>query len=152
MYFCLLEMLDMNCSIINEQIFIRIKCDCSLQNNTYQVILKSLRESSGNITAIRTMCENDLKIPVNPSLSYDIIVFQISIVNGIVQYDTLHYYYQQSLSVKDVESTSTKGSARTNNGTVYLNYSIDIPRLNVLWPNSFLDKIWQSLQNTIQWC
>ncbi len=115
---CFLEIREINCSITDNQGIMKIECECSLQNDTYQVILKSSRESSGNIITIRTECEKDLQIPVDPSLLYDTIIFRISNINGIIQYETL-LYFGQSMSVsKDytTELKSTKGSARKKNG------------------------------------
>ena len=117
LYSYLLEKHDMNCSIIDNHDFMRIECDCSLQNSAYQVILKSSRESSGNVIAVRAECENGTHIPVDPSLLYDIIIFQISIVNGKIQHEPLHYF-QQSMSVLTTETASTNGSARKDNGTI----------------------------------
>ncbi len=126
-YYCYLEMNVSNCTIDTQSV-LQIECNCTVQNGTYQVILKSvLIESNGNLIVNRAMCENKLQIPIQPGLFHDLIIFQVRNNNGTILQEYLHF--EKSVSVKEGytnKSTTTKGSARKNNGIIYVAISIHL--------------------------
>ncbi len=106
----MLELNVSNCSSDTRH-SVSIWCNCSSPNDGYQVILKSVGDYSGYIFANRTLCSKNIEISIKPGY-YDLIVFQVSIINGNIQYNNL--LFEKNIYVnEEVQNmpSTTHGSA-----------------------------------------